>query len=603
MSDKAKVPRRLTKLMFVAIGLLVLLATGCCQGQATMPADLSKIAGIKGAAPASSDSFRFVVMSDRTGGHVPGLWEQAVDQVNMLSPDFVMCVGDLIEGYTEDPAKLAGMWDEFVRITAKLNAPFLFCPGNHDTSTDLMVQDYVARWGVNGKTYYSFDYRDCHFVVLDSNTAKRLPAFADEQFTWLQADLAAAKDARHVFLFYHYHAWQDDPAFWRRLVGMVDKSKTTIFNGHWHCHTFENLDGIPVYSLSATGTVVDQGGREMGEFYSFAHVSVSDGAPTVAVLPVGDVLAGEFLTAAMVKQRNAMFKALEITPALSGGGMTMTLRQENSTDKPLTVLLDCSAVGPGAPAKVELAVPPHESRQTDLSVPCSPGMAHMPAVKASYTFVGGDGRPVTISRARALPTVLVAPSAKALVIDGDLSDWADPAATSLTVTDPNISPDDLSGTIRAACDGQSLYLAIDVRDECVYLDDLKVYQNDSVDLFWSVPADCASGRANAPTAGRVVLCVPKQGEAIEPWWRTEEGQIRPTGQAACRRTAGGYTYEMKVNLADLGALTPVRNGQEICWRPILNDRDVVKGSVADRERLYVSGQDGPFLSIIMQAPK
>ena len=40
------------------------------------PTDLSRIAGWRGAAPNSPDTFRFVILSDRTGGHIPGLWAQ-----------------------------------------------------------------------------------------------------------------------------------------------------------------------------------------------------------------------------------------------------------------------------------------------------------------------------------------------------------------------------------------------------------------------------------------------------------------------------------------------------------------------------------------------
>ena len=56
--------------------------------------------------PALSDPLRFsiAIMTDRTGGHRPGIWMQAVERINWLRPDFVVSVGDLIEGYTENDA-------------------------------------------------------------------------------------------------------------------------------------------------------------------------------------------------------------------------------------------------------------------------------------------------------------------------------------------------------------------------------------------------------------------------------------------------------------------------------------------------------------------
>src|SRR4051794_30981930 len=55
-------------------------------------------------------TFRFAVVSDRTGGHRPGVFPRAVRMINMLQPEFVMSVGDLIEGHTVDPGQWALEW-------------------------------------------------------------------------------------------------------------------------------------------------------------------------------------------------------------------------------------------------------------------------------------------------------------------------------------------------------------------------------------------------------------------------------------------------------------------------------------------------------------
>ena len=54
-----------------------------------------------------------VEVSDRTGGHRARIFSQAVEQINLLQPAFVVSVGDLIEGYTKDTTKLADQWTEF----------------------------------------------------------------------------------------------------------------------------------------------------------------------------------------------------------------------------------------------------------------------------------------------------------------------------------------------------------------------------------------------------------------------------------------------------------------------------------------------------------
>ncbi|MGL4419607.1 MAG: hypothetical protein ACRCZF_02985, partial [Gemmataceae bacterium] len=50
------------------------------------------------AKPVNNDNqnFQFAVVSDRTGGHRAKVFSQAVERINLLQPEFVMSVGDLI---------------------------------------------------------------------------------------------------------------------------------------------------------------------------------------------------------------------------------------------------------------------------------------------------------------------------------------------------------------------------------------------------------------------------------------------------------------------------------------------------------------------------
>ena len=104
-------------ILFLFLGLTLL--AGCCQNDsadpATLPAsgdivfsyDQSVIPGVK---PWTSENFRndpdnfqFAIIGDRTGGaNVQRTFELAMDQLNLLQPEFVINVGDIIEGYTRD---------------------------------------------------------------------------------------------------------------------------------------------------------------------------------------------------------------------------------------------------------------------------------------------------------------------------------------------------------------------------------------------------------------------------------------------------------------------------------------------------------------------
>ena len=59
------------------------------------------------------ENFQFAIVTDRTGGHRPGVFRSGIERVNLLRPEFVMSVGDLIEGYSTDTAEISRQWLEF----------------------------------------------------------------------------------------------------------------------------------------------------------------------------------------------------------------------------------------------------------------------------------------------------------------------------------------------------------------------------------------------------------------------------------------------------------------------------------------------------------
>ena len=267
---------------------------------ATQPADLVRLAGgaqagVPASAPAtqanSADAFRFIIVGDRTGGVQPGAWEAAVGEINLLRPDFAITTGDMVEGITENAEQIQAEWKEFDRITAGLEVPFFRCPGNHDVWGDAGRRIYTKLHGRDGRTYYSFDYRSCHFVVIDSSMLMFNEDGVDRHWEWLQADLKAARQAKHTFMFMHHPLYVD--LVWPRLRAMLDVEKTTLFAGHWHQLTYGREQGAAFYVLGPTAAR-SAPEMERGLHPMYAHVSVSDGKPRVSIIPLGCIRPGEF---------------------------------------------------------------------------------------------------------------------------------------------------------------------------------------------------------------------------------------------------------------------------------------------------------------------
>src|SRR5438128_2129318 len=70
------------------------------------------------------DEFQFAIVSDRTGSHRPKVFSRAVEKLKLMQPEFVLSVGDLIEGGNKEKKQLEAEWREFDDYVRRLPMPF-----------------------------------------------------------------------------------------------------------------------------------------------------------------------------------------------------------------------------------------------------------------------------------------------------------------------------------------------------------------------------------------------------------------------------------------------------------------------------------------------
>jgi 3',5'-cyclic AMP phosphodiesterase CpdA len=190
--------------------------------------------------PLEDDAFQFAVLGDRTSGPPEGVrvLAQAVGELNLLGPDLVLTVGDLIQGYTHTDAWLTQM-REYRGTMADLRMPWFPVAGNHDTywgnTPERPRNEHDDHYEEHfGPLWYAFSHKGCWFVVLysdegDPETGKKSfaagPAqqMTDAQFRWLEATLERAQGARHVFVFLHHPRWIEnryDRRDRRQMIGL-----------------------------------------------------------------------------------------------------------------------------------------------------------------------------------------------------------------------------------------------------------------------------------------------------------------------------------------------------------------------------------------------
>ncbi|MDA0834944.1 MAG: metallophosphoesterase [Planctomycetota bacterium] len=236
------------------------------------------------------ENFQFAIVTDRTGGARAGIFESAIPKINLLQPEFVISVGDLIEGGTEDPQVFNMEWTEFEGLVKNLEMPFFYVPGNHDISNVPMQSEWARRFG---RSYYSFKFHDVLFICLNSedekNEEKRDYYFSQSQRDWLKETLAENSDVRWTCVFVHKPAWTYDPAKFDEL-GWTDVEESlqgrgyTVFSGHRHKYQLFERHGMEYYMLATTGGGSKLRGKDVGEFDHVVWVTIKDKGPVLANL-------------------------------------------------------------------------------------------------------------------------------------------------------------------------------------------------------------------------------------------------------------------------------------------------------------------------------
>src|SRR5262245_25054380 len=231
--------------------------------------------------------FRFAIVTDRTGGARAGVFERAIEQLNWLQPEFVVSVGDLIQGGNTDLDKINKQWQEFNGFIKRLEVPFFYVPGNHDISYPVMDK----RWQeLVGRRYYHFTYKGVLFLLLNTEDVpghKTSGQFGAEQLAYVQCVLAENRQARWTLVFLHRPVWTYaglDKTGWLDIEKMLAGRRYTVFAGHKHRYERFIRQGQRYYMLATTGGVSKLRGPAQGEFDHLVWVTMKQDGPVIANL-------------------------------------------------------------------------------------------------------------------------------------------------------------------------------------------------------------------------------------------------------------------------------------------------------------------------------
>jgi hypothetical protein len=302
--NQKEVRKAMKNIATATILVLSVLTSGCAVQEKTSEASVFsyETERFTGARPWTAKefqnepkAFQFVIIGDRTGGaNALKTFDMAMHQINLLQPEFVINVGDLIEGYSDQSTELNAEWDKVDSMLDALDARFFRTPGNHDISNKTAKEVWLDRYGA---TYYHFVYQNVLFLVLDSEDNSR-PApppgmkekierynrlqvedpakaqamlaefmsdeaviaglskpveFSEEQVNWIKKTLEEHSDVRWTFLFMHEPCWEKPSNSFKKIQALLKDRDHTMFGGHLHYYDYDNIDGYEYITMGPAG--------------------------------------------------------------------------------------------------------------------------------------------------------------------------------------------------------------------------------------------------------------------------------------------------------------------------------------------------------------
>jgi len=238
-------------------------------------------------APGEEQGFTWIATADHFEEPVEGLIEHVV----AARPAFVVGIGDLV--FQSRPQDFAVFEKVVIGPLAAVGAKFYPVVGNHDYPLD-------DRWSTfwpapTNRPYYSFDYGNSHFVILDTNRAVLEEAGAESepyeegsefhaiqmqasdfepgsaQYEWLSKDLEQTTK-KHIFVLFHepafsYGGHESSTRIQAVLCPLFERHRVTAaLSGH--SHGYERF--VPLRVDMSSGSPVAVPDEERGVVYVVA---------------------------------------------------------------------------------------------------------------------------------------------------------------------------------------------------------------------------------------------------------------------------------------------------------------------------------------------
>ena len=196
-----------------------------------------------------------------------------IQEINLLKPEAVFIIGDLVYGYDERKEVVEEQWKKFKEALTLFKVPYFLVPGNHEIFGEEFALELYKKYA--GPTYWAKLVGDKLFIALNTEELGYEASLSPDEINFLEQTLKKYSNVKKKYILMHRPLWWDyeDHNLWMDKIHpmLLKHGVKAVFAGHYHEYEFQEINGIK-YIVTGGGGAESTNEELKGGFNHFLYV-------------------------------------------------------------------------------------------------------------------------------------------------------------------------------------------------------------------------------------------------------------------------------------------------------------------------------------------